>query len=82
MKENRVYSYRFMWRLKGSDNINFKIITDTKAGIADFEDKIKQLPELHSAAKEYINEYDIELICKADTFYHIPEVKNEKSANK
>lgn len=58
MSETKVYSFRYMWKLVGSDTINFKIITDVKHGLILFEKSILALDNLESFGKEYLHEYD------------------------
>lgn len=58
----KIYSYRYMWRLKGSDSINFKIVTDTLEGLKKFEDVVVKIPDLLTFGKEYLNEYDVSLV--------------------
>lgn len=54
-----VYTYRYMWQLKGNKSVNFKIVTDTEEGLSLFENNLKALPDLERASKEYISQIDI-----------------------
>lgn len=65
----KIFTYRFMWKLKGSDLINFKVITDTSNGLASFEEALLKLQDLDSACKEYLSEIDVSLIGKVDTIF-------------
>lgn len=58
MKKVLVFSYRYIWKIKGSSNLNFKIVTDTLEGLLDFEKKLLSLEDIESAGKEYLHEYD------------------------
>lgn len=53
-----IFSYRYMWRFTGSENIQFKIVTDTIQGLEKFEDELFKLDNLESVGKEYLHEYD------------------------
>lgn len=55
---NVVYSYRYMWKNKDSESINFKIVSDVLAGLASFEEQLKSFPDVESIAREYLHEYD------------------------
>ena len=60
MKENVfVYTYRYMWQVKGNKSVNFKIVTDTEEGLALFEKNLLALPDVERASKEYISQIDI-----------------------
>ncbi|UPW41622.1 hypothetical protein [Peromfec virus RodF8_38] len=54
----KIYTLRYMWKIKGSDSVNFKVITDTEEGLEQFEEALLQFPDLVSAGSEYIQEYD------------------------
>lgn len=61
-----IFTYRYMWKLSGSDQINLKIVTDTVSGLESFEKALLELPNLDSACKEYLQEYDCLKFCKVD----------------
>lgn len=63
----KIFTYRYMWKIKDSDRICFKIITDTKSGLEQFEQALLQLPDIVSALKEYISEIDCDLVGIVDT---------------
>lgn len=48
-----------MWKIKDSDTVNFKIISDVQAGHDLFVEELKKLPDLESAGSEYLHEYDV-----------------------
>ncbi|QXN75101.1 hypothetical protein [Microvirus mar26] len=75
-----VYTYRYMWKLLGSSDINFKIVTDTDTGHSAFIDQIKGLNNLESAAREYLHEYDTTKIAVVDTFFYPKNLKAEKAS--
>lgn len=54
----KVYTYRYMWKNVGSDSVNFKIVSDTEAGLKLFQDELLKLPDIESAGYEYLHEYD------------------------
>lgn len=62
----KVFSYRYMWQVFGSDSVCFKIVTDTEDGLSKFEESLLSLDGLEKAMKEYVNEYDCSLIGKID----------------
>lgn len=57
-----IYTFRYMWRLKDSNQINFKIITDTLEGLEHFEDTLKKHEDIILAGKEYLHEIDVSRI--------------------
>lgn len=65
----RVYSYRYMWKLKDSDKVNFKIVTDVFEGISRFESELLKIEGLESCAREYLHEYDCSLIGVFEKIY-------------
>lgn len=77
----KVYSYRYMWMIEGSDKINFKIVTDTVKGLEDFENSLKSLKGLTKAGKEYLHEYDINFIGKFIDLLYKEESNNETQKN-
>lgn len=58
----KIFTYRYVWRLKGSETLNFKIVTDTEKGLLEFEDKLFSIPEIESCGKEYLHEYEVSKI--------------------
>lgn len=58
-KEVFVYTYRYMWQVKGNKSVNFKIVTDTEEGLALFEKNLLALPGIERASKEYLSQIDI-----------------------
>lgn len=71
-----VYTYRYMWQVKGSDKVNFKILSDTADGLKLFEDSLLKLDNLERAGKEYLHQYDCSLIGLFTTIFG--GNKNEK----
>lgn len=72
----KVICYRYMWQLKGSDQINFKIVTDVESGLKAFEQSLLALEGLERCAKEYLHEYDCSSIGKFESIFGGD--KNEK----
>lgn len=54
-----VYTYRYMWQVKGNKSVNFKIVTDTEEGLTLFEKNLLSLPDIDRASKEYLSQIDI-----------------------
>lgn len=63
----KVFTYRYLWQIDGSDKVNFKIVTDVTEGLLEFEKHLLLLPGVVKAAKEYIHEYDCTLIGKFES---------------
>lgn len=75
----RVYTYRFMWLVEGHDQINFKIVSDTEKGLAEFESSLKSLPGIVKAGKEYLHEYDVARIGVFTDILFSEDKKDEKN---
>lgn len=71
-----IFTYRYMWRVEGSNQIQFKIVTDTANGLKQFEENLLKLPDLILAGKEYLHELDVSLISQVEQIY-----KKEVSSN-
>lgn len=69
-----VYTYRYMWRVKDSSQVNFKIVSDVRPGLDEFEKHLLALPGLESAGREYLHEYDCSLIGSFDKLFNEKEV--------
>lgn len=54
-----VYTFRFMWRLKDNNQIFFKVVTDTENGLKQFEETLRNVPNIELAAKEYLSQIDL-----------------------
>lgn len=54
----KVYCYRYMWTLKGSDKAYFKIFTDTEEGHELFKKGFNKVENLDKVGFEYVCEYD------------------------
>ena len=68
-----VFTYRYMWQLKGNKSVNFKIVTDTEDGLALFEKNLKDIPGIERAVKYYISQIDLTKMGLYETL-----IKNEK----
>lgn len=64
-----VFTYRYLWQVKGSDQINFKIVSDVPDGLKSFEDALLAIPGLVKCAKEYLHEYDCSLVGLFETLF-------------
>lgn len=53
-----VFTYRYMWRLVDSENVNFKIVSDTVEGLKLFESNLLSDEAVVVCGKEYLHEYD------------------------
>lgn len=58
----KVYTYRYMWKVSGEDNLKFKIVSDVEEGHKFFQDELLKIENLDSCAYEYLHEYDVERI--------------------
>lgn len=65
----KIFTYRYMWQLEGSDKINIKIVSDVPEGISVFEKQLLSLSGLLRAGKEYLHEYDCASIGKFESLY-------------
>lgn len=65
----KVYTYRYLWKMKDSSQVNFKIVSDVKDGLKAFEDALFKLEGLEKASKEYLHEYDCALIGKFESIF-------------
>lgn len=63
----KVFTYRYMWKLKDSASVNFKIVSDVESGLIEFEKALLSLENVEKVAKEYLHEYDCTLIGKFET---------------
>lgn len=70
-----VYTFRYFWRVKGSDDVMFKIHTDTLQGHNSLIDSIKfQVKDLISFGREYVSQIDVS---KMSSIENLLEVKDE-----
>lgn len=76
MQSNVIFCYRYLWKIKGSESINVKIVSDVRAGLDAFEKVLLELPDLESCGKEYVCEYDCNLI---SCFIPLKVVENSES---
>lgn len=60
----KVFTYRYLWQVDGSSQVNFKIVSDVPDGLLSFEKQLLSLPDIVKCAKEYLHEYDCTLIGK------------------
>lgn len=67
--QSKVYTYRYVWKLKSSNTLNFKIVSDTIDGLTSFEKQLCQIPDIEMACKEYLHEYDCSLISRIDKVF-------------
>lgn len=54
-----VYTYRYMWKCEGSDNVNFKIVSEPLEGIEEFEKALLNVEGIVRVSREYLHEYDV-----------------------
>lgn len=63
----KVLTYRYLWTKKGSDKVNFKIVSDIEEGLKKFEEQLFLLADIEKCGREYLHEYDCEKIGKFET---------------
>lgn len=68
-----LYTYRYMWKIKSSESINFKIVTDTEDGLMLFEEALLKLDGIVSCAKEYLHEYDCSKLGVFEKIFELEE---------
>lgn len=66
-----VYTYRYMWKDINTNNICFKIVSDTDEGLKRFEDSFvsSMKDSIESFGREYLHQYDCGLIGRFDNLY-------------
>lgn len=62
-----LYTYEYMWKVNGSDQVNFKIVTDVKRGQDEFVDLLKHYDGIECASRTYLSEIDV-------SKYHVDEL--------
>lgn len=62
-----IFTFRYMWRVKDSQQINFKIVTDTFEGLKQFEEHLSKQEDIVLAGKEYLHEIDVSRITQIIT---------------
>lgn len=62
-----LYTYEYMWKVKDSDSVNFKIISDVLEGHNQFIDMLKKLDNIECASRTYLSQIDV-------SKYHVDEV--------
>lgn len=81
MKEKKphLYTYCYYWKIDGSNNINYKYITDTLEGIKQFEDNLLKLEGINvdEIVVSYICEYDCSQIGLCYNLNDKRGIKNE-----
>lgn len=65
----KIFTFRFMWKLVGADTVNFKIVTDTEAGLKQFEEALLKIENLEGVGKEYLHEYDVSKLAVFQNIY-------------
>lgn len=81
-ENNVVYTFRYMWKIKGNTSVNFKIISDVLSGVQAFEDTLLRLENLDGCAREYLHEYDVSRVGVFEKIFDSPsnlECKIEES---
>lgn len=73
----KIYTYRFAWRLKDSDKVNIKVLTDTLDGLENFASYLKTLDGVEMACREYVSEFDFEKFGFVDNL--LEEVKKDET---
>lgn len=59
-KENVIYTYKYLWTVKGDKTkVNIKIVSDVMQGHVVFVDSLKKnVADLDNLGREYLHEYD------------------------
>lgn len=69
MEKIFVFTYRYMWQIKGNKSINFKIVTDTEDGLKYFEDALKKVENVERISREYISQIDVSKMGLFESIY-------------
>lgn len=72
-----LYTYRYMWKTKDSDRVQFQYVTDTLERLQSYEENILSISDLESAGKEYISQIDVSQVAFFNKIFG--GVKNEES---
>lgn len=65
-----IVTVRYMWRVLNSENVMFKIVTDTVEGHSLFVNELLKIPDLISAGSEYLHEYDCSRVGVFEKIYN------------
>ncbi|UPW41999.1 hypothetical protein [Dipodfec virus RodF1_43] len=67
-----LYCYRYVWKEKGQETLNFRIVTDTEDGLQKFADQIiQEFGDLERLGREYVCEYDVSKLCLLEPLYGV-----------
>ncbi|WGL31099.1 hypothetical protein [Dipodfec virus UOA04_Rod_718] len=67
-----LYCYRYVWKVKGQETLNFRIVTDTEDGLQQFADQIiQEFGDLERLGREYVCEYDVSKLCLLEPLYNV-----------
>lgn len=59
MKENVIYTYRYIWLMKDNDKLNVRIISGVKEEHEQFVKVLQENKLVEKASRVYVNEYDV-----------------------
>lgn len=75
---SRVYTYRYMWKVKDSEQVQLKYISDVKAAHDLFRKALQSDDNVVSALCEYIGEVDPMVVAYTDVIKQEVKIENEK----
>lgn len=74
----RVYTWRYVWKVKGEDSLRVKYVCDVKKAHEDFRKCLRENEDVVSCIAEYIGEVDPVLMAYSDVIKKEVEVEIEK----
>ncbi|UPW40992.1 hypothetical protein [Sigmofec virus UA08Rod_5838] len=77
LKKTTIFTIRYMWKVNGNEQINFKIVSDVEEGHQYFVEQLLKIENLESACSEYLSEIDCSRLCLVST---IKAKENENNA--
>lgn len=76
--ENKVYTYKYMWHVKGlPDTLRFRFVCGIQAEHDDFLRSIQADDDIEKCCRVYVNEIDCD---KADKMEFIKGVEDDEKA--
>lgn len=72
----RIYVYRYMWKMKDSDKIQLKVVSDVIKSHMQFRKALQEDENVVSAFCEYVSEYDPYFFAAGEV------IKNEENNQK
>lgn len=75
---SRIYTYRYMWKVKNSEQVQLKYISDVKPVHDSFRKALQSDDNVVSALCEYIGEVDPLVVAYTDVIKQEVKIENEE----